>query len=237
MNTSNKKNILVLDDNRNDLLMSKFVIMKMGFNPILIDNSGLLIETLQAVPISLIVLDLDMPGLSGFDVLKKIKRVPSYKHIPIVMLTGNTEGANVKNAVSLGAVDYIVKPIDPMVFETKIRKLIKTEFEATSKAWVEFEIGKARSTEINLKISAQLFSIGEMGLTLKSNQELPVGLTFYSDTTLFTELEIEQPPLRVESCSPIDGQFLVKCSMLGLSEADLKKIRLYSQLLMNKASA
>ena len=233
MTTPAKKNILVLDDNKNDLLMAKFVIMRMGFNPILIEKSSLLIDTLQTNTISLIVLDLDMPGLTGIDVLKKIKRVPSYKNIPIVMLTGNSETANVKAAISLGAVDYIVKPIDPMVFESKIKKLIQTNETAAKKTWIEYEIKKAKDTEIKLTAFAIMHSIGEMGLTLKTSQVLPPGITFFSDAPLFEQLEIKQPALKVESCEQFDGYCMVKCSMMGLSETDLKKIRLYNQLLMS----
>ncbi|MBC7419953.1 MAG: response regulator [Bdellovibrio sp.] len=231
------KNILVLDDNKNDLLMAKFVILRMGFNPILIEKSSDLIATLQMNQISLIVLDLDMPGFSGIDVLKKIKRVPSYKNIPIVMLTGNSDSANVKSAISFGAVDYIVKPIDPMIFESKIKKLIQTNVPAVKKNWIEYEIKRAKDTEIKLNVFANLYSIGEMGLTLKVHQSLPVGLTFFSDAPLFSQLEIKQPPLKVESCKQYEEYCLVQCSMMGLSESDLKKLRLYNQLLMSKEAS
>ncbi len=234
MDILGKKNILVLDDNKNDLLMTKFVIMRMGFNPILISSANQLIETLQSAPISLIILDLDMPDLSGIDVLKKIKRVPAYKNIPVVMLTGTSDSLSVKSAILQGAADYIVKPIDPMVFEAKIRKLIRTNEPAATQTWIEYEVRKARSTEIKLSTFAHLFSIGEMGLSLKTNQAFPIGLTFFSDAAFFTELEITQPPLKVEKCVQFDGYFMIQCSMIGLSEVDLKKIRLYSQLLMNK---
>ncbi|MBC7741371.1 MAG: response regulator [Bdellovibrionaceae bacterium] len=232
MNQSQSKNILVLDDNKNDLLMTKFVIMRMGCKPILIDKSAQLIATLQAHTISLILLDLDMPGLSGIEVLKRIKRVPSYKNIPVVMLTGHSDALNVKTAIQLGASDYIVKPIDPMIFEGKIKRLIETNQTITQKDWIEYEIKKAQSTEVKLTYIAQVFSIGEMGITLKTNQPLPREMTFFSDAELFNELEIAQPPLKVESSVPCEGGYLVKCTLIGLSESDLKKIRLFNQLLM-----
>ncbi len=236
MSASGRMNILVLDDNKNDLLMAKFVILRMGFNPILLERTSLLIETLQTNKISLIVLDIDMPGFSGIEVLKKIKRVPTYKNIPIVMLTGNSDRANVKASISYGAVDYIVKPIDPMVFENKIKKLIETRETSAKKEWIEYQVRKAKDTEITLNIFAHLHSVGEMSLTLKVLQPLAVGNTFFSNAILFEQLEISQPPLKVESCDQYDGYCLVKCTMLGLSESDLKKIRLYTQLLMSKAA-
>lgn len=231
------KNILVLDDNKNDLLMAKFVIMRMGFQPILIDKSTALIETLQTQSVSLIVLDLDMPGLTGIEVLKRIKRVPSYKDIPVVMLTGHSEAAQVRAAISLGAADYIVKPIDPMVFESKVKKLIEINQTISQNDWVEYEIKKSQNGHVKLFFSAQVFSIGELGLTLKSDYALPAGFTFFSEAELFDELEIKAPPLKVETSTAFEGGFLIKCALLGLSESELKKIRLYSQLLMRHAGA
>lgn len=229
-----KKNILVLDDNRNDLMLVKFVIMRMGCNPILIEQPSALIENLQKYQISLIVLDLDMPGLTGIDVLKKIKKVPSYKDIPIVMLTGNSEMSNVKTTIALGAVDYIVKPIDPMIFEGKVKKFLHSQTLEQKNSWVEYEIKKLTDKEIKLHLSAKIVSIGEMTLTIQLNQELPAGFSFYSDAPLFAELEIKNPLLKVETCHFENESYFVKCSMIGLKEAELKKIRLYSQLLVGK---
>jgi DNA-binding response OmpR family regulator len=236
MNQLTKKNILVLDDNKNDLLMAKFVIMRMGYNPVLLEKQSQLMDTLQTFNVSLIVLDIDMPGLTGLDVLKKIKRVSSYKNIPIVMLTGSNDITHVKTAINTGAVDYIVKPIDPEIFETKVRKLIGQNDENLKNNWIEFAVKKAKDAEMRLYLSTQLHTIGEMSVTLKMNQPVPAGLTFYSEGHLFKELEINQPPLKVESCELLNDIYFVKCSLIGLSESDFKKIRLYNQLIIKKSA-
>lgn len=236
MNQAPKKNILVLDDNKNDLLMAKFVIMRMGYNPILLEKQNLLIDTLQTHTISLIVLDIDMPGLSGLDVLKKIKRVSAYKDIPIVMLTGNSDMTSVKAAINTGAVDYIVKPIDPEIFESKVKKLIGQSSEQSKNDWIEYEVQKVKDSEMRLYISTHLHSLGEMSLTLKMSQPVPVGLTFYTEAHLFKQLEIQQPPVKVESCELSGDNYIVKCALIGLSESDLKKIRLYNQLVVKKSA-
>ncbi len=232
-----KKNILVLDDNKNDLLMAKFVILRMGYNPILLEKQSQLMDSLQLQKISLIVLDIDMPGLSGLDVLKKIKRVSSYKDIPIVMLTGNSDVSSVKTAINTGAVDYIVKPIDPAIFESKVKKLIGQTDELSKTNWIEYEIKKSQDLEMRLYVGGQLQSIGEMSLTLKLKQPLSVGYTFYSEAPLFTELEMSPPPVKVESCEQSGEEYIVKCTLIGLGETDLKKIRLYNQLLTRKSVA
>jgi CheY-like chemotaxis protein len=226
----NLKNILVLDDNKNDLLMAKFVIQRMGYNPILLENPKDILSALREKTISLIILDYDMPEMTGLEVLKKIKKLQIYNHIPVVMLTGNSEGSTVRNTVVVGAKDYIVKPIDPSIFETKIIKIMKENNQAEKNSWIEFEVQKTQS-EIKIFNFSSIVSIGELSLTLLTNQEYPVGFTFFSDSKLFAELEIKNPALKVESSVKTEDGFAVQCLMLGLSEVELKKIRLYQKLL------
>lgn len=231
------KNILVLDDNKNDLLMAKFVIKRLGYNPILLENPRQIIDTLRSNPVSLIILDFDMPEMTGLEVLKKIKKLQVYNHIPVIMLTGDSSDTTVKNTVIVGAKDYIIKPIDPTIFETKISRIMKENNQAQKNTWIEFEVQKNKSTEIKIYNYSSIVSIGELTLTINTNQDYPIGFTFFSDSKLFDELEIKNPALKVEASTPIENGFAVQCLMLGLSEVDLKKIRLYQKLLhVSKAS-
>ncbi|MBC7465395.1 MAG: response regulator [Bdellovibrio sp.] len=231
------KNILVIDDNKNDLLMAKFVIKRLGYNPILLENPKHVIDTLKAYPISLIVLDYEMPGMTGLDVLKKIKKEQVFNHIPVVMLTGNSTDTTVKNTVMVGAKDYIVKPIDPTIFETKISKIMKDNIQTEKNEWIEYEVQKNKNTEIKIYNYSSIISIGELTLTFHTNQDYPVGFTFFSDSKLFEELEIKNPALKVESSTQTHTGFAVQCLMLGLSEAELKKIRLYQKLLHSQKAS
>lgn len=59
-----------------------------------------------------ILLDLKLPKVSGLDVLKKLKEHPTYRHIPVVVLTSSSEDRDIQTAYSYGANSYIVKEID-----------------------------------------------------------------------------------------------------------------------------
>lgn len=231
------KNIVVVDDNKNDLLMAKYVIQRMGYNPVLLESAKKLISTLQSMPVAIIVLDYEMPECSGLDILKKIKKIDSLAFIPVVMLTGNSSVAHVKDTICQGAIDYIVKPIDPSIFEAKILKILKVDIAANKSAWVEYELSRNHGHEVKIFNYCEIVSIGEVSLTLKTNQDYPLGYTFFSDSALFQELEIKNPALKVESSTPYQGYHLVQCSLLGLCEAELKKIRLYQKLLSPSRAA
>jgi diguanylate cyclase (GGDEF)-like protein/PAS domain S-box-containing protein len=60
----------------------------------------------------LVLLDVEMPGVSGLDVLKQLRETRSQTELPVIMVTGRTDSADIVEALSLGANDYVVKPID-----------------------------------------------------------------------------------------------------------------------------
>jgi CheY-like chemotaxis protein len=71
----------------------------------------------------LVVLDINMPGMDGFEVLSALKRDDDTKGIPIVLVTGDNEDTGIFRGLRLGAADYVVKPFDvPAVIE-RIRQI------------------------------------------------------------------------------------------------------------------
>jgi two-component system chemotaxis response regulator CheY len=78
---------------------------------------------LQNHKVHLILLDWNMPELSGLDFLKKIRALPIYKELPIIMITSEAARYNVIEALKTGATDYIIKPVNERIFTEKISKL------------------------------------------------------------------------------------------------------------------
>jgi len=75
--------------------------------------------------VSLAILDVKMPGMDGFELLGKLRKMPSYKTIPIVMLTSMGSEKDIVRGFELGADDYIMKPFSPIELLARIRRLIK----------------------------------------------------------------------------------------------------------------
>jgi two-component system chemotaxis response regulator CheY len=78
---------------------------------------------LQNHKVHLILLDWNMPELSGIDFLKRIRALSLYKDLPIIMVTSEAAKYNVIEALKTGATDYIIKPINERIFMEKISKL------------------------------------------------------------------------------------------------------------------
>ncbi len=107
-----KKKILVVDDNSQAVEMLTMILEDNGFNVIKAyeGESGLL-KTREQKP-DLIILDIRLPDIDGFQVCEEIKNDPDVFHIPVVMLTGKDKGDDFDKAMNKKADWYIIKPYD-----------------------------------------------------------------------------------------------------------------------------
>jgi CheY-like chemotaxis protein len=104
--------ILVVDDSRFQLTLLRRTLEEKGFEVVAAQ------DVLQAGMVALrtapdaIVLDINMPGGSGIDVVKRLKRSTKTQNIPVVVVSGNEDSDVRQVALELGVVDFLVKPVD-----------------------------------------------------------------------------------------------------------------------------
>lgn len=122
------KRILAADDEPDVLLIIKTALQTEGFDVETASNGLEALEQGMANPPDLFVLDVMMPGLSGFELVEKLKEHGPTSTIPIIMLTGLSERGKIKEALSSGVNFYIVKPFE---FEDLISK-VNEALEAVS---------------------------------------------------------------------------------------------------------
>lgn len=73
----------------------------------------------------LIILDLMLPGMNGFDILKQLKEIPVFEHIKIVLVSAKSRSEDIERGFDLTADEYITKPFQPKEFIARIRNLLK----------------------------------------------------------------------------------------------------------------
>jgi two-component system chemotaxis response regulator CheY len=119
------KNIMVVDDSRimRSIVKNTFDLLKKPCNYLEASNGEEALKLLLSKQIDLILLDWNMPGLSGIDFLKKVRSMDQYKTIPIIMITSESARLNVVEAIKSGVTAYITKPIDDKVFFDKLSKI------------------------------------------------------------------------------------------------------------------
>ena len=112
--------VLIVDDNKvNRLLLSRSVEL-LGHRCALAENGRLALEKLRSEAFDLVLLDIEMPELDGFAVLEQLKAAPQLREVPVIV-TSSVEGLdNVVRCISLGAEDYLHKPVNQVLLKARI---------------------------------------------------------------------------------------------------------------------
>lgn len=121
-----RKRVVAVDDSNVVLKTLKNVLDQEGyeFHPFSTGTRALeYLEQRERIP-DLIILDIEMPIMNGYDVLARIKKIPHLRHIPVIFLTSNNQKKEVMKAVTDGVKDYVVKPIDKEVLLKKLYLLL-----------------------------------------------------------------------------------------------------------------
>ena len=119
-----KKKILLVDDAETILLMEKMFLSKCSYDFLTAKDGEEAIELAQSELPDLILLDVVMPKLDGFEACLQLKESSATSGIPIIMVTTRGEGANVEKGFQSGATDYITKPIDGLELLSKVRSCL-----------------------------------------------------------------------------------------------------------------
>ena len=104
--------ILVVDDNRLNVRLLTEILEDEGYIVYSADNGLVVLDIAHKIIPDIILLDIMMPGMDGFEVCGLLKKDYVLKAIPVIMVTAKTDGKDVKRALELGAFDYIKKPVD-----------------------------------------------------------------------------------------------------------------------------
>lgn len=120
-----KVNILLVDDHPENLLALEAVLDSPEYNLVKASTGREALKLLLKDDFGLILLDVFMPGLNGFETAAMIRDRPKTHHIPIIFITAvNKTETDAARGYSLGAVDYIVKPFDPDILRSKVAALV-----------------------------------------------------------------------------------------------------------------
>ena len=114
-----KQIVMMVDDSMASLTMGKSI-LKDKYNVYPIDSGEKLLGILQKVMPDLILLDVSMPEMDGYEVIKRLKASSKTQDIPIIFLTSRDDPGNELEGLSLGAVDYISKPFSPALLIQRI---------------------------------------------------------------------------------------------------------------------
>lgn len=120
-----KVKVLVVEDETPVAMLMVFLFARAGHDAESAWNAEKALRLAAAGKFDLITLDVDMPGISGFELFRRLKQIPHLKETPIVFVSGNATIENQQYALELGAVDFIEKPFGAEDFVPRILSFIK----------------------------------------------------------------------------------------------------------------
>jgi len=163
MPTEHPVNILLVDDHPENLLALEAMLEPLGQNLVKARSGGDALKSLLRQDFAVILLDVQMPGLDGFETAELIRGRERSMHTPIIFLTAlDTNEANIARGYAVGAVDYLLKPIVPEILISKVtvfvdlsQKTAKIERQAAELAVtihaLEHQIDERVHTEMALR--------------------------------------------------------------------------------------
>ena len=117
--------VLIVDDNEQNLELLQAYLDELG-GDVRVAHDGLqAIDSVDNNPPDIILLDIMMPNMSGFQVCEKLKKDPATRDIPIIMVTALNEVGDVERAIDSGADDFLTKQVNKLELLTRVRSLLR----------------------------------------------------------------------------------------------------------------
>jgi DNA-binding response OmpR family regulator len=126
-----RKTVLLADDSNTILMMEKMLLARENYNLVIAKDGQEAYDMALSEKPNLIVLDVVMPKLTGFEVCQKLRQQEQTRTTPILLMTTRGEEENVKKGYEAGCNDYLTKPINAAEFLAKLRLHLLGEAEAS----------------------------------------------------------------------------------------------------------
>jgi class 3 adenylate cyclase len=174
--------LLVVDDNKVNRLLLARNLELMGHRAVVAENGRVALEMLRRDPFDLLLLDIEMPEMDGFQVLEQLAKDLQLRDLPVIV-TSSLEGVdNVVRCIELGAEDYLTKPVNPGLLKARVgASLEKKRLRDQQKELVR----RFATPEVAQDLQQSGFSLGGKRVQ---------GTVMFSDIRDFTPLVESQPP-------------------------------------------
>ncbi|MFA7240212.1 MAG: two-component system response regulator [Sulfuricellaceae bacterium] len=149
--TNERPTVLVVDDTPANLSLLASL-LKDQYRIKVANNGAKALDLAAAAPPDLVLLDIMMPEMDGYEVCRRLKAAEATQHVPVIFLTAKTEIEDEELGFSVGAVDFIHKPISPPIVLARVRTQLQVkawhDFLQDQNAWLKKEVER-RLSEVN----------------------------------------------------------------------------------------
>ncbi len=120
----NRATVLIVDDNERNRLILNDYIETLDHIPVLIETGRKALDYLADHPVDIVLLDILMPEMNGYEVLEHMKASPALIHIPVIVISAIDELDSVVRCIEKGADDYLVKPFNPAILKARLKSCL-----------------------------------------------------------------------------------------------------------------
>ncbi len=145
--------VLIVDDNEHNRDLLSRRLRRQGHLVTMAENGRQALELLQAQRFDLVLLDIMMPEMNGYEVLESLKRDAGLRHIPVIMISAVDDLDSIVRCIELGAEDYLFKPFNPVLLKARIgASLEKKRLRDQEQAYIlamkqEMELGRRTQSD------------------------------------------------------------------------------------------
>lgn len=231
LDTSQFNHILLVDDNPTNLKVLSEALQGQGWKTLMATDGEAAIEQAEYARPALILLDVMMPGIDGFETCQQLKANPATQDIPIIFMTALSEATNKVKGLELGAVDYITKPFQQEEVIARIKLHLKLSYltqtleqqvEDRTAALTE-SLQKLQKAQLRLIQSEKMSTLGQLVAGIGHEINNPIGFIegnldhleryikdLFELLTLYQEKVTEPDPEIMETIEDIDLEYLVE---------------------------
>ncbi len=117
--------VMMVDDEETTIEVLEAVLEDFGYrNFVTTTRSSEAIDLLMREPVDVVLLDINMPEVTGFDILRDMRSRPELEHVPVIILTASNDSKTKLEALHLGATDFLAKPVDPSELALRLRNTL-----------------------------------------------------------------------------------------------------------------
>jgi len=225
-----KKIIAIIDDCEEHCLFVRSVLSSRGFIVKSINSGLVAIQKIMETPPHLILLDIMMPEINGFQILEDIKKIDFLKPVPVIMFSSLNTLDKVNRAVAMGAYGYILKPIKTSLMIEKVNQALAERPSTASPVKLNPSDSK-NTTEI--KINAKISGFNKNLLSINSELIISKNIEVKLVSDFFNRAKIGRPSLTSFKNSSVAGKryrYQNEFLMSGLSKEDTESLRQWMQL-------
>jgi len=157
--------ILIVDDMPENAMVLRSFLAPMGYHIDAVTRGEDALAMVENNPPDVILLDIMMPGMNGFEVCRRLKQDPDTQHIPVVIITGMSDKETNIEAVKSGADDFLIKPFDRILLEARIKTSSKTKLLHDRLIEYKLELERKvveRTEQVMLTQQVTVFSLAKL---------------------------------------------------------------------------